>query len=95
MCITFEWDEAKAASNLRKHGIDFARVDRAFVDPWRLEHMDRDEHGEDRYRMIATVHGPPLFVIYTVRNDAIRLISAREATRYEAIPYWKNRQARL
>jgi uncharacterized protein len=91
MCLTFEWDSAKAAANIRKHGIGFTEVPEAFRDPWRYEHLDRDDHAEDRYIMIASLRGTPLFVVYTVREDAIRLISAREATRHEAIRYWKNR----
>lgn len=91
MKITFEWDDAKAATNVRKHGTDFNDARDAFHDRWRFERLDRGNHAEDRFTTIASLRGHALFIVYTVRDDAIRLISAREATRHEALLYWKNR----
>jgi uncharacterized protein len=91
MNISFEWDEAKAAANLRKHGLGFPTASEALHDRWRFERLDRRDHEEDRFTTIAALNGNALFIVYAVRGDTIRLISAREATRHEALLYWKNR----
>jgi len=49
MDVEFEWDLAKADSNLRKHQISFPYATRVFLDPYRLERLDtREEYGEER-----------------------------------------------
>lgn len=95
MSISFEWDEAKAAANLRKHGIGFPLPLQAFHDRWRFERLDRRDYDAHRFTTIADVSGNALFIVYTDRGDTIRLISAREATRHEALLYWKNRSLHL
>ncbi|WP_084621546.1 BrnT family toxin [Luteibacter yeojuensis] len=68
MCLVFEWNEAKASANARKHGIGFTEVPEAFRDPWRCERLDHGDHGEDRFIMIASLRGTPLFVVYRSRR---------------------------
>ena len=46
--IRFEWDPAKAALNLQKHGVSFEMAIRAFGDPFALTDLDRIESGEQR-----------------------------------------------
>jgi uncharacterized DUF497 family protein len=48
MGFRFEWDPAKAASNLRKHGVSFDTAMRAFADPFAFTEQDRIEGGEQR-----------------------------------------------
>jgi uncharacterized DUF497 family protein len=88
--VHFEWDEAKSASNLRKHGIDFDDAMRVFLDPRRLIAEDqRFPYGERRLQVLGSVDGRILFVACTWRGGVCRLISARKANarerrRYEA-----------
>ncbi len=75
----FEWDKAKRAANLAKHGLDFADASRIFTGPL-LERKDaRRDYGEDRFQAIGLVQGRVLVVVYTWRGARRRLISARKA----------------
>jgi hypothetical protein len=89
MTIEFEWDETKAASNLIKHGVSFPYATRVFLDPYRMEEEeDPAEYADEiRHRVIGMVDNWLLFVVYTYRNDCIRIISARKATRDERRRY--------
>jgi uncharacterized DUF497 family protein len=59
-----------------------------FLDPYRLEMIDdREDYGEIRSKTIGMVEENVLVVIYTIRHDRIRLISARRAERYERRQY--------
>jgi hypothetical protein len=80
----FEWDRAKAETNLRKHGISFPYATRVFLDPHRQERLDsREEYGEERWTVLGLVDEWVLIVVYTLRESRIRLISARKADRYD------------
>ncbi len=85
MKIRFEWDKAKAESNLRKHGISFEIATRAFADLFALVKQDRIENGEHRWQTLGLVDGYLLILVaHTVRVDVdgtevIRIISARRA----------------
>jgi hypothetical protein len=84
----FEWDEAKAAQNYADHGVTFEAARRAFDDPFAIERLDdREDYGEDRYVIIGMVDGRILCVVYTLRNGAIRIISARGAEPHERRRY--------
>lgn len=84
----FQWDDAKAASNIADHGVSFEAACEAFVDPFALDWLDESEdYGEDRYAMIGMADGRLLYVAYTIRGDAIRIISARGAGPHERRQY--------
>jgi uncharacterized protein len=83
----FEWDQAKAMANLRKHGISFADATRIFDDANALFLLDDAHRGEDRFTIIGYVNGQLLAVTYTERGSTVRLISARKATRHEQKTY--------
>ena len=86
--IDFEWDEAKADANLAKHGVRFADAAAVFDDPFALDFEDRSvDYGEIRRRIIGLADGRVLTVAYTERDETIRLISARKATRTECREY--------
>ena len=88
--LEFEWDDAKATENQRKHGISFAFAVQAFRDPFAIEWVDdREAYGEERTVLLAAADGTILVVIYTERSDRIRLISARRATRHEQDRYYR------
>jgi uncharacterized DUF497 family protein len=88
--VQYEWDNGKAAENLRKHGVDFADAIAALEDPNRLEEIDtRSEYSEERIQVIGMVRGDVLFVIVTLRGeDSCRIVSARKATRHEQDRYY-------
>ena len=90
MSIEFEWDEQKRLSNLQKHGIDFVRACQIF-DGYTVDFEDsRYDYGEERFISIGETKRQILTVVYTYRGDAIRLISARKATRYERNIYYSD-----
>jgi uncharacterized DUF497 family protein len=82
----YEWDTTKAAKNLRRHGVSFEEATSVFGDPMFLSVVD-PEHSEDEERYITigwSSRARLLIVAHTDREDRIRLISARKATRREA-----------
>ena len=83
--MQFEWDAAKAASNLRKHGVSFDEAVTVFADHLALTFDDSDHFEfEDRSRTYGLSNkGRLLVVVHTERRDNVRVISARKATRYE------------
>jgi uncharacterized DUF497 family protein len=89
MALTFEWDQKKAASNLRKQGVSFEEAATAFGDPLSLTIPDPDHSlDEDRYVLIGESQMERLLVVaHTERSDTIRIISARLATRGERVSY--------
>jgi len=86
--MDFQYDPAKAAGNLRKHGVSFADAEGVFMDALALHRNDPDAEGEERYVAVgAGSAGQLLVVVYTLRSDEIRLISARRATPSEIRTY--------
>jgi uncharacterized DUF497 family protein len=85
----FEWDDAKAASNLQKHGVSFDEALSVFGDELALTFSDSDHSEfEDRSRTYGISNKTRLLVvIHTERRSGIRIISARRATRYEKSIY--------
>jgi uncharacterized protein len=95
--MDYEWDDAKAAENRRKHGVDFMDAIPALADPNRLEEIDeRFIYGEERIQTIGMAYGCILFVVTTMPGEGIcRIISARKATRNEQNRYYQgDRKAR-
>ena len=81
------WDPAKAASNLRKHGIRFAAAVTVLQDELAITVWDEGPD-EDRYvTMGEDLLGRVLVVVYCVREDRTRLVSARRATPSERRTY--------
>ena len=75
MRLLFEWDEEKAAANLRKHKVDFDDAMLVFEDDFRIEYYDAAHSDEeDRYNTIGMARNV-LFVVYTERREYIRIIS--------------------
>jgi uncharacterized DUF497 family protein len=84
----FEWDDDKAAENLRKHGVSFPQAVFAFRDAFAIEDLDYREYGEDRFILIGISGGQLLTVAFTERVDRIRIISARRSTKNEEEDYY-------
>ena len=93
MQTRFEWDSAKAESNLRKHGVSFDDAIFAFAEQCALMAQDRVEGAELRWQTLGSVGGyVVLLVAHTVGQDddgteVIRVISARAANRRERKRY--------
>ena len=86
--MRFQYDPDKAATNLRKHRVSFADAEGVFGDPLALTIEDPDAEGEQRFVAIGQGSaGELLVVVYSVRDDECRLISARRATRKERKRY--------
>ena len=85
----FEWDSAKARANIRKHRVPFLIACEVFKDGAGLQRLDdSDDYGEERWILHGRVGQTILSVVYTHREQLIRLISARKATRNEQRNYW-------
>jgi hypothetical protein len=98
--MIFEWDPQKSASNRRKHRITFPEAISVFFDPLAVIFDDAD-HSLEEAREILIGHSARrrlLIVCFTERDDTVRLISARLATKRErkdyeenaATQYWKH-----
>jgi uncharacterized DUF497 family protein len=78
--MRFEWDQEKAEENLAKHGVSFDEAAETFADDKAVEYFD-PEHStmdEKRYAHVAFSSSRLLFVVYTERGGAVRIIHARQ-----------------
>lgn len=91
MKLEFEWHDAKAEANWQAHGVSFDLATTVFKDAFAVERLDdREDYGEERFVIIGMAEGQiVLFVAYTVRDDRIRIISARRATQHEQGDYFR------
>lgn len=87
--MNFEWNEAKARVNAKKHGVSFVEASEVFNDEHSSCVYDPDHSSaEDRYLLFGvSLKGTPLVVSYTERPNSIRIISARRMTRQERNAY--------
>lgn len=85
MALEFEWDEEKANTNLRKHGIAFEEATTIFSDPFLIT-IDDPLHSFDEEPFVNIGYSTKLrvlVVVHTERKNLIRIISARKATKRE------------
>jgi len=89
MDLQFEWDEVKAVTNLRKHGVSFEEAITAFGDLNTITIFDvKHSEAEDRLINVGlSASGRLLVVVYTERAPRIRIISCRRATTAERRQY--------
>ncbi len=87
--MRFDWDENKAESNFRKHGITFDDAVTIFADPYLLftEDVKHSEEEEREWGIGEAENGLIIVVVFTVRGDTFRIISARKATKKERKQY--------
>jgi uncharacterized protein len=80
--MEFEWDPAKNAKNIEKHGIDFDDIRPLFssMQPYLDKEDEREDYGEEMRIRLGWVQDLPLCVVYTIRGAIVRPISARPAT---------------
>ena len=89
--LRFEWDAAKAATNVKKHGVSFEEAQSVFADE-RARLIDDPVHsdGEDRFLLLGLCSSLRLLVVchcYRAEESVIRIISARKATKGERLYY--------
>jgi uncharacterized DUF497 family protein len=90
--MQFEWDQLKAATNLKKHGVSFEEAKTVFDNPLAVI-FDDEAHSIDELREIIIGHSQRnrlLLVVFTERSNSIRIISTRLATRKEREDYEQN-----
>ena len=93
MSLHFEWDINKAVANIAKHGVSFEEAATVFRDAIAAI-FDDEEHSDEELRELIIGHSDSnrlLLVYFTERGDAIRIISARKATRRERRDYEEHR----
>jgi uncharacterized DUF497 family protein len=86
--VNIEFDPAKAKCNLRKHRVSFEEAVTVIFDPMALCIEDSTAEGESRWVLVGMSDlGRLLTVVYTLRKERIRIISARKSTRRETKDY--------
>ena len=89
--IRFDWDPAKAAYNLRKHGVSFEEAQSVFYDEFAIQFYDEAHSSdEERFLMLGMSSGAHLLLVCHCERDGgdiIRIISARKATKQESSHY--------
>lgn len=89
--MLFEWDDQKAETNKKKHGVSFAEAATAFADPNALEFIDgKNSVNEDRWIFVGlSARSRVLLVVFVEKDEKIaRIISARKAVRDEINHYF-------
>ena len=87
--MEFEWDDEKSVSNRKQHGISFHEAATVFGDPLAITFSDPD-HSVGEFRFLTfglSMKNRLVVVVHTERHGKTRIISARQATRYERIIY--------
>jgi uncharacterized protein len=81
----FEWDPDKAEANVRKHGVTFDEASSVFADPLAAIFDDEDHSTEEQREVIIgySIQGRLIVAAFTERGGAVRIISARRATKRE------------
>ena len=89
--MKYVWDENKAASNQKKHGVTFAEAQSVFYDSCALLISDPDHsEAEERFILLGLSSVPNMLVVchcYRENDEQIRIISARKATKKETVQY--------
>ena len=85
--MLFDWDEAKRKANIRKHGIDFSDAARLLLSNPYVSESRNSGNDSARFIAIGELDGRAYTVIYTLRDDIYRIISARRANNGEKKRY--------
>lgn len=86
----FQWDDGNIGKNWAKHGVLSSECEEVFFNRPLLVTIDEEhsDYDEDRYLALGrTNHGSRLFIVFTIRGQLIRVISARKMTRKERRRY--------
>ena len=83
MNFKFDWDENKNKQNITKHGIDFKDIPNVFNNPILIKEDKREDYGEKRFIGIGKLLSIEIVIVWTIRKNTIRIISARQANKKE------------
>lgn len=89
--MIFDWDDNKAESNKKKHGVSFAEAATAFSDPNAIEFLDsKNAEKEERWILVGlSARSHVLLVVFVEREEKmIRIVSARKAVKEEMNQYF-------
>ena len=86
--MKFEWDDVKSRANREKHGIDFETARELWLDEDRIE-IEAPHPVEKRNIIIAKLQGKLWTAVYTMRSNAVRIISVRRSQEKEEKLYGK------
>ena len=88
--VRYIWDEAKRQRTLAARGLDFADAPTVLEGTVFTQDDDRLDYGEDRSVSMGTLNKKVVVIVHTQRESEVRIISMREATRYERELYFRN-----
>ncbi len=88
--MRYIWDETKRKANLKKHGLDFADAEKAFVGPMILFEDNRENYGEQRMIGIGLLDCLVVLIVHVEADETIRIISMRKADTDEIDLFYKN-----
>ncbi len=87
--MKFIWDETKRKTNIAKHGLDFVDAKIVFSGVVFTFDDDRFAYDEQRFITLGMLNGTVVVIAHTERNEEVRIISMRKATKYEQKIYFK------
>lgn len=87
--IEIEWDDKKNKTNIERHCLDFSDAWLVFEAPMLTRIDTRKEYGEVRWVTLGQLVTAVVVIVYTKRNNKIRIISLRRANRNERKIYWE------
>ncbi len=87
--MVFDWDKKKRKTNIKKHGIDFSELKEVFEKPMLTRIDNSEDYGEIRWISLGDLDGKIVVLVYTEKENNVRLISARRATKNENNIYCK------
>ena len=87
--MIFEWDENKNKSNIQKHGIDFNDSANIFDHAMVIKLDKRADYGESRWIGLGQLESIVIIIVFTKRNDRMRIISIRKASKQERRIYFE------
>ena len=90
--MKFEWDKEKNKSNIQKHGIDFSDSIKIFENTMVIKLDERSNYGENRLIGLGQIENIVIVIVYTKRNDRLRITSIRKANRKERKIYFEKTQ---
>ncbi len=90
--MEYEFDPVKARANLKKHGMSFSDAERFDWDSAIIIIDDREDYGEDRFRTLGFIDEILCAMVFTERDDSVRIISLRRASRQERVSYGRQKE---
>lgn len=87
--MKFTWDDQKRRANIRNHGFDFVDAEEVFEGITFTLPDDRFDYGEERFITLGLLRATVVVIAHAEKDDEIRVISMRKATRYEQKIYFE------